>query len=418
MTAGALFDPSRAIGGTARLKPGGPSVPIPIGKDQARMTQKIPTATERASGASIEIQDLSKKFGEFTAVTNFSISVRGGDFISVLGASGSGKTTVLRILAGLEDPTGGRILIDGQDATELPSEARDIGLVFQDYALFPHMTVEQNVAFPLRMRKVPKQRIELEVDRILSLVGASHLRKRKPNQLSGGQQQRIALARALVFSPKLLLLDEPLSALDKNLREHMKAEIKALHRKTGVTVIYVTHDQSEALALSDRVVVMREGRILDIDAPDALYQLPSSSYLATFVGDANLIDGVIESVSGDRVRINSELDLIELPKSRVRLAEQPSKGDKIKIVVRPENIVVDPPKNADGLLQIDGSIVEMLYNGAHTIYTLSSGDLSGSLVARCGQHQSGTFETGNQVRIGLRTDRFVAVPDNGESKGP
>ena len=382
------------------------------------MTHSTPSDLRIGSGASIEIQDLSKKFGEFTAVSSFNISIRGGEFISVLGASGSGKTTVLRILAGLEEPTGGRILIDGQDATVLPSEARDIGLVFQDYALFPHMSVEQNIAFPLRMRKVPKDRIKTEVDRILALVGASHLRARKPNQLSGGQQQRIALARALVFSPKLLLLDEPLSALDKNLREHMKAEIKSLHRKTGVTVIYVTHDQSEALALSDRVVVMREGRILDIDSPDALYQLPSSSYLATFVGDANLIDGIVESASGDRVLIDSELDRIELPRSRVRVGGVPAKGSKIKIVIRPENIVVDPPKNAEGLLQIDGSILEMLYNGAHTIYTLESDRLTGPLIARCGQHQSGTFQTGSGVRIGMRTERFVAVPDNGESVGP
>ncbi|MCO5082395.1 MAG: ABC transporter ATP-binding protein [Rhizobiaceae bacterium] len=382
------------------------------------MTQNTPTGVEKGTGASIEIQDLSKKFGEFTAVSDFNLSIRGGEFISVLGASGSGKTTVLRILAGLEEPTGGRILIDGQDATLLPSEARDIGLVFQDYALFPHMSVEQNIAFPLRMRKVPKDRIRADVDRILALVGASHLRTRKPNQLSGGQQQRIALARALVFNPKLLLLDEPLSALDKNLREHMKAEIKALHRKTGVTVIYVTHDQSEALALSDRVVVMRDGRILDIDAPDTLYQLPTSSYLATFVGDANLIDGVVASVSGDNVQIDSRLDRIELPKSRVRLESGVSEGARIKLVVRPENIVIDPPQHMDGLLRIDGSILEMLYNGAHTIYTVSSDRLPEPLIARCGQHQSGTFQTGHNVPIGLRTDRFVAVPDNGESVGP
>lgn len=418
MTAGALFDPSGSNGGIASALLGGSSALQSIGKDQSCMTQNTSTELKTGSGATIEIQDLSKKFGEFTAVSSFNISIRGGEFISVLGASGSGKTTVLRILAGLEEPTGGRILIDGQDATLLPSEARDIGLVFQDYALFPHMSVEQNIAFPLRMRKVPKETIRTEVDRILALVGASHLRARKPNQLSGGQQQRIALARALVFSPKLLLLDEPLSALDKNLREHMKAEIKALHRKTGVTVIYVTHDQSEALALSDRVVVMREGRILDIDAPDALYQLPSSSYLATFVGDANLVDGVVESVSDDRVWIDSELDRIALPKSRVRLEGNPTKGNRIKIVIRPENIVVDPPKNSDGLLHIDGSIIEMLYNGAHTIYTLASDRLAGPLVARCGLHHSGSFQTGNSVRIGLRTDRFVAVPDNGESTGP
>lgn len=382
------------------------------------MTRNRPTDLDRDAGASIEIKDLSKKFGEFTAVSDFNISIRAGEFISVLGASGSGKTTVLRILAGLEEPTGGRILVDGQDATLLPSEARDIGLVFQDYALFPHMSVEQNVAFPLRMRKMPKERIKVDVDNILALVGASHLRSRKPNQLSGGQQQRIALARALVFNPKLLLLDEPLSALDKNLREHMKAEIKSLHRKTGVTVIYVTHDQSEALALSDRVVVMREGRILDIDAPDMLYQLPTSSYLATFVGDANLIDGVVETIAEDSIEVASQLGRIRLPKLRVRLSEGASEGRRIKIVIRPENVVVDPPQHMDGLLRIDSAILEMLYNGAHTIYTLSTPPLPEPLIARCGQHQSGTFRTGQTVAIGLRIDRFVAVPDNSESARP
>lgn len=379
-----------------------------------KLRDRSSSASRVVSGASIEIKGLVKRFGEFTAVRDFNLRVAAGEFISVLGASGSGKTTVLRILAGLEEPSAGQILIGGADTTSLPSEARDIGLVFQDYALFPHMSVEQNIAFPLRMRRHSKQRIKDEVEDVLRLVGAGNLGKRKPNQLSGGQQQRIALARALVFNPKLLLLDEPLSALDKNLREQMKAEIKALHRKTGVTIIYVTHDQTEALALSDRVVVMREGKILDIDTPDELYQFPKSSYLASFVGDANLIPASLAESTPSRIRVDCALGAIELASEQTRLPANLAPGDKVQIVVRPENIVVDPPPHMKSLTIVQSNIVEMLYNGAHTIYTLSTSVSDQPLIARCGQHQSGTFQPGDSVTIGLRLDRFVVVPVDGE----
>ncbi|MGF7162850.1 ABC-type Fe3+/spermidine/putrescine transport system ATPase subunit [Rhodoligotrophos appendicifer] len=373
----------------------------------------VPEATAMA-GASIQISNLEKRFGHVNAVRNFSVDISRGEFISVLGASGSGKTTVLRMIAGLEDPSGGHILIDGKDATELPPEARDIGLVFQDYALFPHMSVRENIGFPLQMRGRRKSDIAAEVETILALVGASQLADRKPSQLSGGQQQRVALARALVFKPKLLLLDEPLSALDKNLREHMKAEIKSLHRRTGVTVMYVTHDQSEALALSDRIIVMRDGSILDIDEPNRLYSVPSSSYLASFIGDANLIDGRIRSIDAETAVIDCPIGSVELPRSQVRL-EAAMPHDKIRLVVRPENIVVGPPDTMTGLIRLRCRIDEMLYNGANTIYSLSGVEAPLVLAARCGQHQMGAFAPGDQVDVGLRIERSVIVLDDGES---
>jgi ABC-type Fe3+/spermidine/putrescine transport system ATPase subunit len=229
--------------------------------------------------------------------------------------------------------------------------------------------------------------------------------------LSGGQQQRVALARALVFGPKLLLLDEPHSALDKNLREHMKAEIKSLHRRTGVTVIYVTHDQSEALALSDRVIVMRDGRILDIDSPNRLYRIPSSAYLASFVGDANLIGARVAEIQAERTIVQSELGVIEVPSAQVRMADAKA-GQPARLVIRPENIVVSPPGSTLGLVKVKCRIDEMLYNGANTIYSLTALDSALSLTARCGEHQIGAFRAGEEVEIGLRADRSVLVPDD------
>ena len=275
------------------------------------------------AGASITIRHLAKNFGDVTAVRDFSLEVRAGEFVSVLGQSGSGKSTVLRMIAGLESPTSGEILIDDRSATNLPPEARDIGMVFQDYALFPNMSVRDNIAFPLRMRGLRRIEIEDRVARIIDLVNLHGLERRQPAQLSGGQQQRVAVARALVFDPKLLLLDEPLSALDKNLREHMKAELQALHQQVGVTVIYVTHDQSEALALSNRVVVMRDGEIEGVDSPHCLYNLPSSRYIASFIGVANLLDGRILDVSDGVVLIESDVGQWTLPRERVQDLRRP-----------------------------------------------------------------------------------------------
>ncbi len=362
------------------------------------------------SGASISIRHLAKCFGDVAAVRDFNLDVRAGEFVSVLGQSGSGKSTVLRMIAGLELPTSGEILIDERSSTNLPPEARDIGMVFQDYALFPHMSVRDNIAFPLRMRGLGRREIEERVKHIIDLVNLYGLEQRKPTQLSGGQQQRVAVARALVFDPKLLLLDEPLSALDKNLREHMKAELQALHRRVGITVIYVTHDQSEALALSDRIVVMHEGRIEGVDSPFDLYNFPSSRYIATFIGDANLLDGRIEAVAAASVTVESAIGGWQLPLERIRLASAPSPGQAISIVVRPECVVVDAPQSSDGHgVCVPCEVAQVLYSGSTTMYVLRSLRDGIELMARSERQLDRRIQPGSTVDARIMTGRTVAV---------
>lgn len=245
-----------------------------------------------ASGA-ISLQNVTKKYGDYLALTETNLDIAAGEFISLLGPSGSGKTTTLMMIAGFELPTSGRVLLDGKDITRLPAHKRDLGIIFQNYALFPHMTVAENIAYPLRMRRVGRAETEERVTRVLAQVHLEKFAARLPHQLSGGQQQRVAIARALVFDPPVLLLDEPLGALDKKLRHHLRNEIKALHAEVGKTMIFVTHDQEEALALSDRVVVMSEGRIRQVAPPQELYNHPADLFVAGFVGDANLLSAQV-----------------------------------------------------------------------------------------------------------------------------
>ncbi|WP_247442413.1 ABC transporter ATP-binding protein [Bradyrhizobium sp. CW7] len=243
----------------------------------------------------IALRNLQKRYGSAIAVDDVSLSVSPGEFISLLGPSGSGKTTTLMMIAGFELPNSGQVLLDEKDITRLPPHRRQLGVIFQNYALFPHMTVAENVAYPLRMRRLPKLEIETRVRRILDQVHLGPLASRYPHQMSGGQQQRVAIARALVFDPPVLLLDEPLGALDKKLREHLRNEIKTLHKEVGKTMIYVTHDQDEALAMSDRVAVMHEGRIRQVSAPMDIYRRPADLFVAGFVGEVNLIPVKLKS---------------------------------------------------------------------------------------------------------------------------
>jgi ABC-type Fe3+/spermidine/putrescine transport system ATPase subunit len=360
-------------------------------------------------GAGVEIRNLCKTFDQVRAVDGFTLDIKAGEFVSILGASGSGKSTVLRIIAGLEEPTTGCIAIDGRDATHLAPEHRNIGLVFQDYALFPHMTVLQNIAFPLRMRGVATDALAGKVEKIMKLVGIDGLGSRKPVQISGGQQQRVALARALVFEPKLLLLDEPLSALDKNLREHMKAEIKSLHRRLGVTIVYVTHDQSEALALSDRVVVMRQGRIIDVDTPQRLYRLPSTRYIASFIGEANLIDGHIEAATADAVTVSCQFGKWSVPMTQVRMKSNPGPGSAITIVFRPEDLLVEPDAQRTDLLVLNCNIGQILYNGSYTQFDLRSVLSDSRLSAREQSTRESRLASGCMARVGLPAGRSVIV---------
>ncbi|WP_245463095.1 ABC transporter ATP-binding protein [Mesorhizobium sp. M7D.F.Ca.US.005.01.1.1] len=252
----------------------------------------------------VEFVDVEKSYdGRAFAVTRLNLSVARGEFLTLLGPSGSGKTTTLNMLAGFERPTNGVITLEGRSVDRLPPYERNIGMVFQNYALFPHMSVEENVAFPLSVRKIDKPDIATRVARALDMVRLKQFGDRRPAQLSGGQQQRVALARALVFEPSLVLMDEPLGALDKKLREHMQLEIKQLHTMLGVTIVYVTHDQSEALTMSDRVAVFNNGGIAQLGSPDDLYNTPQSSFVASFIGENNTLAGKVERVIGQECRI-------------------------------------------------------------------------------------------------------------------
>jgi putative spermidine/putrescine transport system ATP-binding protein len=324
------------------------------------MLMKTKSSSVAANSGSIELQNLHKRYGSATAVDGVSLSIRPGEFISLLGPSGSGKTTTLMMIAGFEMPDSGRILVDGKDITRLPSHRRELGVIFQNYALFPHMTVADNVAYPLRMRRMPKAEVEDRVRKVLDQVHLGALASRFPHQMSGGQQQRVAIARALVFNPPVLLLDEPLGALDKKLREHLRHEIKTLHKEVGKTMIYVTHDQDEALAMSDRVAVMHEGRIRQVCAPQDIYRRPADLFVASFVGEVNLIPVQLRggSVLGSAG--------VALP-----AAQRPDTDGDATLCVRPEHLrVCDAAAgSADG---IPGRIVNMTFVGDATILDFRS----------------------------------------------
>lgn len=269
-------------------------------------------------GASVDIKELCKWYQGVAAATNISLRVAPGEFLTFLGPSGSGKTTTLKMIAGLETPSNGDILIDDRSIVHLPVHKRSIGMVFQNYALFPHMTVSRNVAFPLEMRRIDKRTAAEKVARALDLVHLSGYEHRRPVQLSGGQQQRVALARAMVFEPSVLLLDEPLGALDAKLREAMKVELKALHQKIGTTIIFVTHDQEEALTLSDRIAVFNEGCLTQVGTPRALYERPANHFVADFIGETNFLSGrlVNERDDGCRIRLDETIEVHAPPAPR------------------------------------------------------------------------------------------------------
>ena len=284
--------------------------------------------------AFIEIIGVSKSFGSVTAVDNISVSIRQGEFFSLLGPSGCGKTTLLRILGGLEMPGGGKVMIDGQDITHMPAHLRPTNMVFQNYAIFPHLNVEQNVAYGLRQQRLSREEQMEKVSSALSMVKLEGFEKRGADEMSGGQKQRVALARALIKRPKVLLLDEPLGALDKKLREEMQIELRMLQQQVGITFVFVTHDQEEALTLSDRVAVMDEGKILQMDSPRQIYERPSSRKVADFIGQMNLLEGVVQSV-GKRVTVRTSA-LGEVSVSENDQAVDV--GDSVTLAVRPENL--------------------------------------------------------------------------------
>lgn len=307
----------------------------------------------------IELRSLTKRYGDKTILDGLDLTINDGEFLTILGPSGCGKTTVLRLIAGFEDVTDGAIILDGQDVSDIPAEHRPVNTVFQSYALFPHMTIFDNVAFGLRMQKVPEAEIKPRVTEALKMVRLEEMAGRKPSQLSGGQQQRIAIARAVVNQPKVLLLDESLSALDYKLRKEMQHELKQLQRQLGITFIFVTHDQEEALTMSDRIIVMNKGKVQQDGSPKEIYEDPSNLFVARFIGEINVFDAtVIERVSEMRVKANVEGRICEI---KTELDVKPNQ--KVKVLLRPEDIVIEELDENESSKAIIGHVSDRTYKG-------------------------------------------------------
>jgi putative spermidine/putrescine transport system ATP-binding protein len=310
--------------------------------------------------AYVRFHDVQKSYdGETLVVKNLNLCVAQGEFLTMLGPSGSGKTTCLLMLAGFETATHGEIVLDGEPINHVPPYKREIGMVFQNYALFPHMTVNENLAFPLEVRRLAKTEIEQRVQKVLDMVQLGRFGTRRPGQLSGGQQQRVAVARALVFEPKLVLMDEPLGALDKQLREQMQYEIKHIHENLGVTVVYVTHDQSEALTMSNRIAVFNDGVIQQLATPADLYERPENAFVAQFIGENNRLTGKVQKVNGRTCTVVVEAGAVEALAVNVD-----GVGSESTLSLRPERVSISPPAGSVPNL-FDARVEELIYLGDH-----------------------------------------------------
>ena len=324
-------------------------------------------------GSDVFIQGVYKSFGDTNVLKNVSLEIKKGEFYSLLGPSGCGKTTLLRIIAGFETPDEGKLTLDGNDVLSLPPNKRQTNTVFQNYALFPHLTVYENVAFSPKLKRMSNAQIKSKVDEYLQLVRLEGHAYKKPNQLSGGQKQRVAIARALINEPRVLLLDEPLSALDAKLRQHMLIELDRIHDEIGITFIYVTHDQQEALSVSDRLAVMNQGNILQIGTPHEIYESPATDFVARFIGETNLFDGTIQKVEkidvGGSVEYLAEVDIPELGIVKVTDIDEIHAGQNVSLTIRPEKIVITkekPVTNRNDINLYQGIIDEPIYTGDQT----------------------------------------------------
>jgi len=366
--------------------------------------------TAEGRAGALRIRALTKLFGDVRAVDGIALEVRPGEFVTLLGPSGSGKTTTLRMIAGFIEPESGTIEVDGRELTGVPPYKRDVGMIFQNYALFPHMTAEQNIAFPLEMRGVRRAEARRRVDQALEMVRLGGLGRRYPRQLSGGQQQRIAFARAVVFNPRLLLMDEPLGALDKKLREALQLEIIRISRQLGITVLYVTHDQEEALVLSDRIAIFNHGRIEQLGSGEDLYERPASLFVADFIGESNIFRGRLAAdeggqwvVSGaNRWRVSAEAV------ARTGLVS----GSAAAVVVRPERLrILDGGGPGDADNSVDATVSQLIYLGSARKYQMRLADGTPVIVRE--QAGSGTPElaAGRPVRLGWSVAEGVVVAD-------
>ncbi|AIY39864.1 Putrescine transport ATP-binding protein PotA [Collimonas arenae] len=353
--------------------------------------------------ALLEIRNVSRRFGDFAAVDNISLSIEAGEFFTLLGPSGCGKTTLLRMIAGFDLPDSGQILLDGVDLVGSPPEHRPVCTVFQNYALFPHMTVAANIAFPLKMAKVPAEQIRTRVEEALEDVRLTGFAARFPHELSGGQRQRVAVARALVSRPKLLLLDEPLSALDAKLREQMQIELINLQKEVDITFVYVTHDQGEALALSHRIAVMNRGNVEQLDEPSRIYSYPRTRFVADFIGTCNLLDGAIASIDGAAM----QLDVPGLGLVKSAVPANAAVGLKGTLALRPEKIHISAEISTDNAENhFKGFVKELLYLGDVTVYIVQTegGTTIEALLANSAAGRAKFFEVGDMVDIAWQFD--------------
>ena len=343
----------------------------------------------------LEIKNLSKHFDDFTAVNNVNFAVEEGGFFSILGSSGCGKTTLLRIIAGFQQESEGDVIIRGQSMKGIPPEKRPVNIVFQNLALFPMMNVRENIAFGLKRQKLKKADINFKINEMLERVGLNGYDKKKVTDLSGGQRQRVAIARSLVMNPSILLLDEPLGALDRKLREHMKVELKLLQKEIGTTFVYITHDQSEALVMSDKVAVMHEGQFEQIDTPRNLYKNPKTSFVAGFVGDTNrfeLQSSELQSTAGGSLMTKGGWKL-----------QQPDLNNTIKeLYIRPEALILNPANNLDGVEQFEVTIKTILFDGSNTkLSTMVSGSSEELLISMPQNAQFDGIAEGSQLKVGI-----------------
>ena len=333
-------------------------------------TENRPAWLDPEAKPFIRIENLWKHFDGFPAVNNVSLDIYKGELFSILGGSGCGKTTLLRMLAGFEQPSSGRILIDGADMADVPPYERPVNMMFQSYAIFPHMSVADNVAYGLKKEGLPKTEVRSRVDEMLELVQLTEFARRKPRQLSGGQRQRIALARALVKRPKVLLLDEPLAALDKKLREHTQFELMNIQDRTGVTFVVVTHDQEEAMTLSTRIMVMQEGRFIQCGTPKEIYEYPVNRYVADFFGTINLFEGKVTRVDGDNLTIRCDGVNTDV---KARSADLVNRSDRLTVAVRPEKITISKkPPGAGAAAALKGVVWDLGYYGNLSIYRIKT----------------------------------------------
>jgi spermidine/putrescine transport system ATP-binding protein len=347
----------------------------------------------------VKISQVTRRFGEVEALRDISLAVQRGEFFSLLGPSGCGKTTLLRIIAGLDFPDAGSVRLGDADALDIPAHLRPVNTVFQSYALFPHLDVHGNVAFGLRMKKVPRDELERRVQEALELVRISALSRRSPAELSGGEKQRVALARALVNEPQVLLLDEPLAALDLKLRKELQQELRALQRRTGITFIYVTHDQDEALSMSDRIAVMDHGQVVQLGTGEELYERPRTRFVAQFLGGCNLLPATVHQRSGDRVRVTTPVGPLEL--------NAPGSRSEFTLAIRPEKIL--PGRNGSPN-QVRGVVLDTTYTGAETQSLIGIGTATLRVVSINGP-ASARSSKGDSIELTLPEESLVMLED-------